>query len=135
RVHSDLPPGSPPVLVTDCLAPEAKEQIAADANVQLLAAGWSGMLSAIDGEIVMQFNTGLTDTNNSAVLATISHLRQLLGTENATSYSLWLEDPTKISQTADQIRKLLSEAGVEADVYVWTEEALSPMYVGTMEFL
>lgn len=135
HVHDDLPPDQKPVLVVDCLAPDAKKLIEADANVQLAAGSWSGMMSALDGEIVAEYNTGVTETQNSAIVTALSHLQKLYDTENATFYSIWLRNAYRLPKTMEHLKERFAEEGLKVDVYPWTDEAISPMYAGTMNFL
>lgn len=135
KVFDELPPGQKPVLVTDCNGSDAKDKIAQDTNVQLAAGTWAGMMSALDGEIVANFTTGVTETNNSAVLTSLTHLQKLYDTENATFYSIWLKNPDLLASSERQLRTLLQAKGLKVDLYPWTDEAMAPFYTGTMQFL
>ena len=135
HTHDELAKNAKPVVVVDCNAPNAKAEIGADANVQLAAGSWTGMMSAIDGEIVATYNTGVTETNNAAILTSIDHLRKLYDTNNAAYWSVWLKDGTQLKSGVAEIRTKLRQAGLAVDVYPWNTDAMSPMYTGTMAFL
>ncbi len=135
KVVEELPKDQKAVIVTDCNAANAKELIASDTNIQLAAGAWSGMMSALDGEIVANFNTGITETNNSAILTSMVHLQKLYDTPNATFYSIWLKNPDHLTKTVEEVTTKIKAAGLNLDVYPWTNEDISPFYTGTMQFL
>lgn len=135
KVLDDFPADHKPVLIADCLAENVSALISGDANVQLAAGTWSGMMSALDGEIVANYNTGVTETNNAAILTALPHLQKLYETENVTYWSVWLQDADATEPAADQIRAALAAKGLSVDVYTWLNEDVAPMYSGTMSFL
>src|SRR5690606_245583 len=83
KVHDEFPPDAP-INIVDCLAPDAKEKIGADSNVQLVAGSWTGMMAALDGEIVATYTTGVTETNNTGIVTSLEHLQKLYDTQNIT---------------------------------------------------
>lgn len=127
--------GDPPLVIVDCSQPEAKEMIAADANVQLMSVSWSGMTSAIDGEVVGHFSTGNAATNTAAILIPLRDLQELYGTDMVTSYSVWLKDEGALEETFAAIAGQLDKVGLDVDVYQWDDERINPMYAGTIDFL
>lgn len=135
KVHDEFPATGSQIVVVDCAAPNAKELISADANVQMAAGAWSGMMSALDGEVVAIYNTGVTETNNAAILTSLTHLQKLYDTPNATFYSIWLKNPRKLHETMDEIRTKLGATAGGLDIYPWDNEDMSPFYTGTMQFL
>jgi putative ABC transport system permease protein len=134
KLHRDVA-GNKTVLVTDCAAPDAKELIASDANVQLAAGTWDGTLSAIDGEFVMKFTTGLVETNNTTVVLPVERLQMLLNTDHIMNFSVWLKEPLFLLPTLDKLRDKLKKTAPELEVLPWTDERLSPYYSGTMHFI
>jgi putative ABC transport system permease protein len=134
KLHRDVA-GNKTVLVTDCAAPEAKDLIASDANVQLAAGTWDGTLSALDGEFVMRFTTGLVETNNTTVVLPVERLQMLLNTDHIMNFSVWLKEPLFLLPTLDKLRDKLKKTAPELEVLPWTDERLSPYYSGTMHFI
>lgn len=134
KVSDDLPSDSPIVLV-DCMAADAKEQIARDTNVQLVAGSWSGMMNAIDGEVVAHYNTGVTDTNNQAITLPLKHLQKLYDTPNVTFWSVWLKNDRQVPEVMGELDRKFKAAGLELDLYAWTDERIAPFYSGTLQFL
>lgn len=135
KVYDEFPANHRPQLIADCLAPDVWQQTSADANVQLAAGTWSGMLTALDAEIVANFNTGVTETNSSAVVTSLTHLQKLYDTANVSTFAIWLADPSTLKTDVARLDKALAARGVEVDIYTWLNEDLAPFYAGTMSFL
>jgi putative ABC transport system permease protein len=134
KVHDQFPPNAP-INIVDCMAPDAKEKVGEDANVQLVAGSWTGMMAALDGEIVASYTTGVTDTNNTAIVTGLDHLQRLYDTQNVTVYTVWLKQILLTRQSMNDLKAQLKEAGLEVDVYAWNQDNINPFYVGTMQFL
>jgi putative ABC transport system permease protein len=138
KVHEEIPPapsGSNQVVIINCQAPDADSQIASDTNVQIVAGAWSGSLSALDGEIVGHFTTGITDSDYSAVNAPLSLMQKLYDTDHITRFTVWLKDGRRLQAVRNQLESDFRAAGLQVDIHEWTEEAVSPMYAGTIAFL
>jgi putative ABC transport system permease protein len=134
KVASDFQ-GDPPLIVVDCTSPDAKAQLAADTNVQLVAGSWSGMMNAVDGEVVAHYNTGVTETNGQAILLSLQHLQRLYDTENVTYWSIWIKDDALLPGFMNELSLKLRAVGADLEVYPWTDERISPFYSGTLQFL
>lgn len=134
KVADDFP-GTAPVVLVDCMAADAKAQIGSDTNVQLVAGSWSGMMNAIDGEVVAHYNTGVTDTNNQAITLPLKHLQKLYDTPNVSFWSVWLKDDALVPQVMAQLARQLQATDTEVDLYPWTDEQIAPFYSGTLQFL
>ncbi|MBM4251132.1 MAG: ABC transporter permease [Deltaproteobacteria bacterium] len=134
-VYSELPKDQRPVVVVNCAAPDAKEKIAADTNVQLVAGSWTGMMAAQDAEVVATFVSAIPELANSAVEASLAQLQRLYDTNSVTYYSLWLRDPSQLKKNISLIKERLATAGLNVDIYPWMNEEVSPFYSGTMQFV
>ncbi|MGE3261780.1 MAG: ABC transporter permease [Bacteriovoracia bacterium] len=130
----DIPPGAPITLV-DCAAPDVKEQLKKDSNVQLLSGTWRGAMSAVDGEAIGIFQTGFQEADNSAILADVALLQKLFDTENVERISVWLKDDKKIPELSKKLNEKFAAAGKKYDLVSWNEERLSPYYFGSKQFL
>jgi putative ABC transport system permease protein len=122
-------------MIADCTAPDARALFGADANVQFAAGSWDGTLSALDGEIVGRFTTGLQETNNTAVTMSLAHLQKLLNTESIGNMSVWLKEPLLLDLTITNLRSKLQKAAPHLEALPWRDERLSPYYTGTMQFI
>ena len=121
----------------DCLAANADARVEADSNVQLMTRSWSGMISAIDGEIISHFKTGIAETNSTHLVAPLGQLQKLLDTTNVAAYAVFLDliDPKLVWAKKFEIESKLEKAGIKASVYSWADERVSPFYASTMGFL
>ena len=134
KVHADLPPGQP-MNVVNCLDPNATQHFSDDANVQLAGGTWDGQMNAVDGEVVQLFSTGLVETNNASVTASIKKLQELFNTQNVGSYSIWLKDPDQVNDILERIRTAFGPALKDYDILPWRDERISPYYTGTIRFI
>ena len=134
RVHDEVR-GVPVTLLPDCGTPEAGEQIAADANIQLAAVTFGGALSAIDGEIVNLFQTPSAETQDQTILTTLGTLQRLYETDAVTYVGVFLHDPGRAAAVAGDLAERLRAGGLRVDVYPFTDSRVSPHYVGAMGFL
>lgn len=122
--------------IIDCSSGDrAKKLIATDANIQLLSATWSGNISALDGEIVSQFSTGLTTTDQAALVAPLSYLQELFDTDHISHYSIWLKNPQNTQTMIRALKTELASISTDVDIYPWNDRELSPLYHGALSFL
>jgi putative ABC transport system permease protein len=135
KVYDDIPKDQPVTLLTDCQSEGAKEVIASDSNVQIVAGTWQGNMSALDGEIVSQFNPGVSELRYSAMVAPLNFMQKLYDTENASIYTIWLRDERKVQSTIKLLETRLAKEGLGVDIYPWTNETIAPFYNGTLQFL
>jgi len=135
KVYDDFPTDHRPQVITDCTAKNLFELTSSDANVQLAAGTWEGMMSALDGEIVATFNTGFSETNSSGIVTALTHLQKLYETDHVTLYAIWLKDAGQLKSAVAALREGLSRRQVDVDIYTWLNEELAPFYTGTMSFL
>ncbi|MBF0442568.1 MAG: FtsX-like permease family protein [Oligoflexales bacterium] len=135
KVYDDVKHDEKGFVVIDCMAKNAQEKIASDANVQLAAGAWTGMMSSIDGEIVAQYLTGLIEIEYTHITISLARLQKLYDTPNITSYSIWLRDPSKILSTIQGMKSHFTRLGKHFDIYKWDDEFVSPYYTGTHQFV
>jgi putative ABC transport system permease protein len=134
RVHDEV--GDQPLaLVHDCASPDAAQQIAADANIQLAGMTFDGSLSAIDGEIVNLFHTPHTETEDQTILTTVATLQRLYETDAVTYMGIFLHDPGRAEAVARDLRARLAREGLDVDTYPFTDVRVNPYYNGSMAFL
>jgi putative ABC transport system permease protein len=134
RVHDEVA-DQPLLLVHDCGAPEAIEQIAADANIQLAGMTFDGSLTAIDGEIVNLFHTPSADTEDQTILTSVETLQRLYETEAVTYVGVFLHDPGSAAVVAREMEAALRAGGLDVDAYPFTDARVNPHYTGSMAFL
>jgi putative ABC transport system permease protein len=135
RVYDELEDPSVITLIPECGTPRAAGQIAADANIQLAALTFDGSLSAIDGEVVNVFRAPSEQADRQTVLTRIDTLRALYATDATTYVAVYLRDWRQAAAVADDLGASLAAAGLDTEVYAFTDERLNPYYVGSMGFL
>jgi putative ABC transport system permease protein len=121
--------------IEDCEAPEAVQQIATDANVQLVAATDSGYFSAVDGDVVSIIFTGISETEDSTVVTSLKGLQELYGTERVTYVAVFLKRYGYIAAHVRALEARLQPRGLDVSVYSYDDKAVNPHYVGTVGFL
>lgn len=134
HVHDEVR-DAPIVLVPDCTSPDAAEQIAADANIQLAGMTFDGSLSAIDGEVVNLFHTPASDTEDQVVLTTIDTLQRLYATDAVTYISLFLHRAGDAAAVTREFGDRLRSEGLAVELYPYNDARVNPHYVGSMAFL
>jgi putative ABC transport system permease protein len=135
QVYSEIPKTDGKLALPDCMSPDVKTQLAADSNVQLVATTWEGFPAFKDAEIVSIYNTGVSETNNVAILTSLKFLQSLYETDRLTTMTLWLKPGSSLSDVFARLRKQIADAGIDAELHRWDEEEISPFYVGTIQFL
>jgi putative ABC transport system permease protein len=136
RVHEEVASAAPVAFeVLDCKAPDVKERIAGDANIQLLSRTFSGAFAALDAQVVGHLTTGLSDYEEDTVLVPLETLQQMYDTDRATSASVYLRDAGDIGRQAAAWEARLRGAGLRVMVYPWNDAQVSPTYAGTRQFL
>jgi putative ABC transport system permease protein len=137
RVHDQLPLGTAltlPSKLPDCSSARP-EQLAADANVQLLALAYDGSLAAQDGEIVSTFRTPLEATNESTLMTSLQGLRRLFDTDSATYIAVFLQPDASIEAARARIETRLRGSGLQATVFAFDDERINPYYAGNIAML
>jgi putative ABC transport system permease protein len=135
RVHDDLAGRAPAVGLPDCSKADAAASFSADANLQLAGITFDGSLAATDSEVVNLFHTPTAETDDQVLYATLPALQRLYDTDAVSYIAVFLKDWRDAAPVAHDLRARLRDAGVPADVYEFTDERVSPYYVGSMVFL
>ena len=134
RVHDQLPPGAPATTLPDCTA-ASTDQLAADANVQLVALAYDGSLAAQDGEIVSTIKTPLAAADETTLITSLSRLQQLFDTDTATYVAVFLKPGASVQAGRERIEARLRSAGLQVSVYTFDDERINPYYAGNMAML
>ena len=106
-------------------------------GIQLLSQGFGGGFSAIDGDVVQTYSTGVALTEDSRLRMTLPAAERHFDTKGASWIAVFLEDSTRPSsfRFAQALREKLAAAGLKIEVVPWQDERVSPFYVGVMDFL
>lgn len=134
RVHDELPAGAAPGGLPDCAAPGGA-QLAADANVQLVALAYDGSLAAQDGELVSTIKTPLAAADEVSLVTSLASLQQLFDTDTATYVAVYLQPGAGVEAARGRIAARLRSAGLQTQVYGFDDERINPYYAGNMAML
>lgn len=137
KVFDELSGTTPPAeqLVGNCQSPNAARLISADADVQLAGSTDAGVFSAVDGEMVGVISTGMTETEDSAVVTSLRALQSLYDTDRVTYFAVYLKDFSKITERAAKLEAELRAKGLDVSVYPFNSANMNPFYMGTVGFL
>lgn len=119
----------------DCSSESAQLNIDGDTNVQLAARNYGNDFSAIDGEIVGHYTSGLELLEESSAVITLDALQRLFETEgvtNVVAYLPWDEIP---ELAAEKLDKALRNAGLNLEVHHYREMSVNPFYAGFMNLI
>ncbi|MBC7661163.1 MAG: ABC transporter permease [Chitinophagaceae bacterium] len=127
-------------LVTDfnayCHAPDSKQKIATDANLQIMGVTLGGQFNASDVDIAHYYTTGTTVSDYSELTAPLSLVQNLYDTDRVSSLSIYMKSPQASEETARGLKdKIVKATGIDVDVYPWNNELISPVYRGIMDFI
>ncbi|RZA22714.1 MAG: ABC transporter permease [Proteobacteria bacterium] len=106
----------------DCDKPEVKQRLAKDMNVQLMAQDFEGRLNAIDAELVNEFTTGSSFSDNGAMTMGIEALQELLNTDKISYLAVFLKDRQKAEQFAGDIKVEMIQQKLDIDAYAWDDK-------------
>ncbi len=128
--------GRPPApTVLDCDTPKAVEQLAADADIQIVGQTYDGTLNAVDGQMVASFHAAEPIAEDTAMIVPLASLQTLYATERITYVGLLLHDSADAGQVALDLKAALAAKDMKTDTYTYADQTWAPYYVGTMAFL
>ncbi len=95
-----------------------------DSDAVILSNTYSGMANALDVKVLGIYNTGTAATNDKTILMTYRHAQDLVDKQGAERLVVLLKnrgDGKTTATAAANIRSLLSDAGISAEVKTWNE--------------
>lgn len=122
-------------LITDCKDPAQKSLIAEHSGVQLIGATFSQGIAALDARISGHFSTGLSLSEDSALLMPLALAQNFYATDRVTSMALFLGPGTVTPLVAGELRDRFAAQGLDYDVYTYFDPIVNPFYVGAMGFV
>ena len=128
--------GLPPApTVIACDTPAQKEQLARDADVQLVSLTYDGTLNAIDTEMVATFHATESLAEDGSMIASLATLQTLFSTDRVTYVALFLHRAEDARAVAAELTAALRGEGLAVEAFPYDDERANPYYVGTMAFL
>jgi len=135
HVAGKVPAGPPAPAVLDCDTDKMAAQLAADAEVQLVAETYDGTFAALQGEIAATFHTASEAGEDGTVIAPLAALQELYQTDRATYMAAFLRNADDAAAVAADLRAQAARQGLKVEVHTVFDEAYAPYYVGTMAFI
>jgi putative ABC transport system permease protein len=135
RVYEETKGGPDVPFILACDTDKGREQLAMDANVQVLGNTYDGIFSGVDTEMVATFHWPEAAGEDGTMYTTLATLQKLYDTDRVTYVALFLHRPGDAADVARDLRVHLQAHGLDADVMTYDEERLNPYYVGSMAFL
>ncbi|HEY6879240.1 MAG TPA: hypothetical protein VI299_14540, partial [Polyangiales bacterium] len=118
----------------DCKEASAVAQIASNASVQLLGATFSGSFTAVEATLAGIHTTGVAELEDSSLVTSLSMMQAIFETDKATYVGVYLKDADDLEAYRDSLQSRLDARGIKVSVYPFTDERLSPFYVGAHSF-
>ncbi|NBO38549.1 ABC transporter permease [bacterium] len=119
----------------ECTSENIRIVMAEDSNVQLASRTFNNDFSAIDGEIVGHFSSGLELLEESAALIPLPALQKLFETDGATNMVIYLPWDSDVEPAAQLLDKTLKEAGLNLEVHHFKEFSVNSFYAGFMNLI
>lgn len=119
----------------DCEKPEVIQRLAKDNNVQLMAQDFEGRLNAVDGELVNEFTTGVSFTDNSALTMSLELLQELLHTDRISYVGVFLKNRDEAVAFAREIKVDMIQQNLDIDAYAWNDKAWNFNYYAARNIL
>jgi putative ABC transport system permease protein len=101
-------------------------------DIQLIAKNFYHDLGAVDAKLGAQHTTGINFAEDTSMIAPLALLQSVLATDGVEYVALFLHNSSDAKNLA---RSLSSSLGPGFEVLTFKDEAWSPYYVGTMNFL
>lgn len=119
----------------DCTNQAVQMMIDEDTNVQLAARTYRNDFSAIDGEIVGHYSSGLELLEESSALLPLNDLQRLYETDGVTNVVVYLPWDTVPEVAADKLQQALKAADLNLEVHHYRELSVNPFYAGFMNLI
>ncbi|MEN9810284.1 MAG: hypothetical protein RLZZ488_1851 [Pseudomonadota bacterium] len=119
----------------DCSSESVQSKIDADTNIQLAARTYKNDFSALDGEIVGHYSSGLELLEESSAVIPLEALQRLFETDTVTNIIVhlpWDEIPETAARKLDNA---LRSAGLDLEVHHYRELSVNPFYAGFMNLI
>lgn len=93
-----------------------------DMNVQLLTQDLDGRLNAVDGDLVNEYSTGVSFTDNSGVTMGLDLLQELLRTDRVSYLGVFLKDREDAKEFAQAIKVEMIQQKLDIDAFAWDDK-------------
>lgn len=122
--------GSPFEGIPDCANLQDKAKIKLDPNVQLLGNSFHGGMALADASIAGHMSTGMAFQDDTALFFSSNLAQKMYDTNSFTAYTYFLQSESDIPLFLAHLKKTIPHL----DSYAFSDERISPFYVGGMQF-
>ncbi len=109
--------------------------LAQNESLQLAGRTLDGDLNAVNVDLGAEHTTGMQFLEDTLILVPFKKVQELFGTEGNESFSIYLNKNVDIKTFKNLLDRRLFDAGIEADTYLYYDEKINSVYLGTMGFL
>ncbi|MDB5038832.1 MAG: hypothetical protein JWQ35_2360 [Bacteriovoracaceae bacterium] len=130
-------PSAMDALITDCENPESEKIISSHSGLQLIGSTFEKGIAATDARVSGHFTTGLTLSEDTAMLMPLALAQKFFDTDSVTFISIYLQKGSRSLATdvSGELQNIFLKHGWDFDVYPFYDERVSPYYVGAMTFV
>ena len=104
-------------------------------SVQLATRTIDGDLNAVNADLGAEHSTGSRFLEETIIQVPLKKMQELLGTEGAERVSLFVNRDISLASFEKQMRAKLKDLSFGVDLYRYSDEAVNPLYTGSMGFL
>jgi putative ABC transport system permease protein len=108
---------------------------APEKDVQLAARTFAGDLNAVNANLGFKHSTGMMMSEDTSLIAPLSVLQSLYGTDGATYLAVYLNPKVSVPNAFKRIQGGINTAGLDYQVYPFDDDNIGLFYVGTVGFL
>lgn len=119
--------------IADIMA--VKYPLAENESLQLAGRTLDGDLNAVNVDLGAEHTTGMQFLEDTLILVPFKKVQELFGTEGNESFSIYLKKDVDIKTFKNLLDKRLLDSGIQTESYLYFDEKINSVYLGTMGFL
>lgn len=104
-------------------------------SLQLAGRTFDGDLNAVNVELGAEHTTGMQFLEDSLILVPLKKIQELFIETGVESISVYLKSYENLNEHKVLIAKWLTEININADVFLYYDEKINSIYLGTIGFL
>jgi ABC-type lipoprotein release transport system permease subunit len=122
-------------LIQDCRDPAGQAAISSHSGVQLVGSTFARGFAAADARITGLFTTGLSLSEDTAMIAPLAFAQKFFDTDAVTWIAVFLAPGTRVAPVLGELKAIFARHGFSYDARPYYDEQVSPFYVGAMGFV
>jgi len=104
-------------------------------SLQLAGRTLDGDLNAVNVDLGAEHTTGMQFLEDTLILVPFKKVQELFGTAGNESFSVYLKKDVDFKTFKNVLEMRLLDSGIETDTYLYYDEKINSVYLGTMGFL